>query len=158
MLVCGTEPVANAGPLRIAIHHGIDAFAGADTVVVTGRNDVTVDTSNDVLGTLRSAFTAGTRIASICSSAFTLTAAGLFDETMRDDALGYVDPLMLRAGSASWMPCLGSIPSTRGQRRPALQRVLAMSIRTSPTFPARGRNPTSLWLARFAFRIKAPSG
>ena len=78
VLVCATEPVVSAGPMRMATDYGIEAAAEADTIIVPG-NDVIVDTSDDVLDTLRSAFSAGTRIASICSSAFTLAAAGLLD-------------------------------------------------------------------------------
>jgi transcriptional regulator GlxA family with amidase domain len=79
VLVCGTEPVVDAGPLRIATDHGIEAAAEADTIVVPGRNDVTVGTSDEVRRALKSAFAAGTRIASICSGAFTLAEAGLLD-------------------------------------------------------------------------------
>jgi transcriptional regulator GlxA family with amidase domain len=79
VLVCGTEPVVSAGPMRIGTDHGIEAAAGADTIVVPGRNDVTVRTAEDVLHTLKSAYAAGTRIASICSGAFTLAEAGLLD-------------------------------------------------------------------------------
>lgn len=79
VLVCGTEPVVTAGPFRIATDHGIDALAGADTIVVPGCNDVGVETPAGVLKALRQAADAGTRIASICSCAFTLAAAGLLD-------------------------------------------------------------------------------
>ena len=79
VLVCGTEPVVSAGPLRIATDYGVDAAAGADTIIVPGRNDVTVGTSGEVLQALQDAFAAGTRIASICSGAFTLAEAGLLD-------------------------------------------------------------------------------
>ena len=79
VMVCGTEPIVSAGPMRIGTDLGIEAAAGADTMVVPGRNDVTVGTSEDVLHTLRSAYAAGTRIASICSGAFTLAEAGLLD-------------------------------------------------------------------------------
>jgi transcriptional regulator GlxA family with amidase domain len=79
VLVCGTEPVVSAGPMRIATDHGIEAAAEADTIIVPGRNDVTVGTSQDVLHTLKSAYAAGTRIASICSGAFTLAEAGLLN-------------------------------------------------------------------------------
>ena len=79
VLVCGTAPVVDAGPLRIATEHGIAELDGADTIVVPGRNDVTVGTPDDVLRALKSAYAAGTRIASICSGAFTLAEAGLLD-------------------------------------------------------------------------------
>jgi transcriptional regulator GlxA family with amidase domain len=79
VLVCGTAPVVSAGPMRIATDHGIADLDGADTIVVPGRNDVTAGTSDDVLRALKSAYARGTRIASICSGAFTLAEAGLLD-------------------------------------------------------------------------------
>ena len=79
VLVCGTEPVVSAGPFRIATDHGIEVLAGADTIVVPGRNDVSAHTPQGVLDALRDAYTAGTRVVSICSGAFTLAAAGLLD-------------------------------------------------------------------------------
>lgn len=79
VIVCGTEPEVPAGALRIATDHGIDALAAAHTIIVPGRNDVTIDTSAEVVAALRSAFANGTRIASICTGAFTLAATGLLD-------------------------------------------------------------------------------
>ena len=79
VLVCGTEPVVSAGPLRIATDHGIAELAAADTIVVPGCNDVTVEPPEGLIQALRSGYAAGTRIASICSGAFTLAVAGLLD-------------------------------------------------------------------------------
>jgi transcriptional regulator GlxA family with amidase domain len=79
VVVCGTEPSVSAGPLRIATEHGIDQLAGVDTIVVPGCNDVTASPPEELLAALRSAYAAGSRIASICSGAFTLAAAGLLD-------------------------------------------------------------------------------
>ncbi|WP_422746348.1 GlxA family transcriptional regulator [Mycobacterium sp. WMMD1722] len=79
LLVCGSDPVVAAGPVRIATDHGIEALADADTVVVPGRNDVAVPPPPRVLDALREAYAAGSRLASICSGAFTLAAAGLLD-------------------------------------------------------------------------------
>jgi transcriptional regulator GlxA family with amidase domain len=79
ILVCGAAPVVTAGPLRIATDYGLEDLAAADTIVVPGRNDVTVPTSPEVLMALRDAFDRGARIASICSGAFTLAEAGLLD-------------------------------------------------------------------------------
>ncbi len=79
VLVCGSQPVVSAGPFRIATEHGIEALRDADTIVIPGRNDVTVATSGDVLAALIAAHARGARIASICSGAFTLAATGLLD-------------------------------------------------------------------------------
>jgi len=79
VLVCGTESVVSAGPMRIAADHGISEVDGADTIVVPGRNDVSVGTPDEVLRALKSTHADGTRIASICSGAFTLAEAGLLD-------------------------------------------------------------------------------
>jgi transcriptional regulator GlxA family with amidase domain len=79
VLVCGTEAVVSAGPLRITTEQGIAELADADTIVVPGCNDATLEPPEALLAALRSAYAAGTRIASICSGAFTLGAAGLLD-------------------------------------------------------------------------------
>jgi transcriptional regulator GlxA family with amidase domain len=79
VLVCGSEPVVTAGPMRIATDHGVDAAVEADTVVVPGRNDVTVATPAPVLRAIKAAYANGARIASICSGAFSLAEAGLLD-------------------------------------------------------------------------------
>jgi transcriptional regulator GlxA family with amidase domain len=79
VLVCGTDPVVSAGALRIGTDHGLDALAAADTIVVPGRNDVTGAAPPAVITALRDAFARGARIASICTGAFTLAAAGLLD-------------------------------------------------------------------------------
>ena len=79
VLVCGTEPEVSAGPFRIATDHGLEALRVADTVFVPGRNEITDDTSDEVIAALIAAHTRGVRIASICSGAFTLAATGLLD-------------------------------------------------------------------------------
>lgn len=77
--VCATAPEVTAGPLRIGADLGLEGLAGADTVVVPGRNDTALPPPGGVLGRLRTAHASGARIASICTGAFTLAAAGLLD-------------------------------------------------------------------------------
>ncbi|MGE2718068.1 GlxA family transcriptional regulator [Mycolicibacterium litorale] len=76
---CATDREVDAGPLRIATDHGIDALAGADTIVVPGLNDIASTPPPAVVEALRAAYASGTRIASICTGAFTVAAAGLLD-------------------------------------------------------------------------------
>jgi transcriptional regulator GlxA family with amidase domain len=79
VVVCGAEPEVTAGLFRIGTDHGFEALAQADTIVVPGCNDATVDAPDAVLAALRAAYARGVRIASICSGAFTLALAGLLD-------------------------------------------------------------------------------
>lgn len=77
--VCGTEPLVPAGPLRIAADHGLEALADADTIIVPGCEPVLTDIPVEIVTALRAAYAAGATVASICTGAFTLAAAGLLD-------------------------------------------------------------------------------
>jgi len=79
LVVAGPEPTVHAGPLRLVVDEGLDAFERADLVVVPGRNDPLQPSPPAVLAALRAAVERGTRIASICVGAFTLAEAGLLD-------------------------------------------------------------------------------
>jgi transcriptional regulator GlxA family with amidase domain len=78
LTVCASGPVHGDG-FRITASAGLDALAGADTVVIPGYRDFDTKPPGDVLTALRDAHQRGTRLVSICSAAFALAAAGLLD-------------------------------------------------------------------------------
>ncbi len=77
--VCAPTEEVDAGVFSMRVPWGLEALAGADTIVLPGLADPTVSIPEDVLAALRAAADGGTRIASICVGAFTLAATGLLD-------------------------------------------------------------------------------
>lgn len=80
VLPCTADPgvVASTGGADLVIRHGLEVVERADTVIVAGTG-THLDPDPRVLDALRAAARAGKRIASICSGAFLLGAAGLLD-------------------------------------------------------------------------------
>ncbi len=81
LLVCSAEP----GPLRakagfrIEAPRGLEGLAGADTIVIPAWRDIGEVPPEALLDALRRGYERGARIASLCSGAFVLAAAGLLD-------------------------------------------------------------------------------
>jgi AraC family transcriptional regulator, transcriptional activator FtrA len=73
------EPVRTAEGLRLDAGRGLAEVARADTVIVPACADLQGDPPTQLLDALRAAHARGARIASICTGAFTLAAAGLLD-------------------------------------------------------------------------------
>lgn len=76
--VCGPRAV-RVGRFRLEPDCGLDRLAQADTVIVPGWADVDVDPPADLVDAVRAAHEAGARVASLCTGAFVLAAAGLLD-------------------------------------------------------------------------------
>lgn len=77
--VCAAAPRVESEAFALTAPYGLEALREADTVIVPGCSERAAPPGPDVLGALREAAEAGTRIASICVGAFTLAAAGLLD-------------------------------------------------------------------------------
>ncbi|MFJ4339842.1 GlxA family transcriptional regulator [Streptomyces sp. NPDC088915] len=79
-VICAPDPgpVTTTGGLDLTVPRGLDAVAGADTVILAGSGSYT-DPDPRILDALRAAAGAGKRIASICTGAFALAEAGLLD-------------------------------------------------------------------------------
>jgi transcriptional regulator GlxA family with amidase domain len=77
--VCGVSPEVDAGAFRLRAPAGLRALAGVDTVIVPGVADLGRAPPPALLAALRAAARRGARLASICSGAFVLAAAGLLD-------------------------------------------------------------------------------
>lgn len=78
VLLCGTGP-ARVGPFTVEPDHGLESLAGADTVIVPACADIDDPPSAEVIEAVRAAHAAGARVASLCTGAFVLGAAGLLD-------------------------------------------------------------------------------
>jgi transcriptional regulator GlxA family with amidase domain len=77
--ICGPDGAAVGGWLTAGIRHGLAALADADTVIVPSCRDVVEPPPPALVDAVRAAHEAGARVASLCTGAFVLAAAGLLD-------------------------------------------------------------------------------
>ncbi|MEV0619471.1 helix-turn-helix domain-containing protein [Nonomuraea sp. NPDC050404] len=78
LLLCGPGAV-RVGRFLLEPDGGLDRLKSADTVIVPGWADVDVDPPAALVEAVRAAHEAGARVASLCTGAFVLAAAGLLD-------------------------------------------------------------------------------
>lgn len=75
----GDGPLHTEEGLNFFDGRGLAELERADTIIVPGCADVELDPPSELLDALREAYDRGARIASICTGAFTLAAAGLLE-------------------------------------------------------------------------------
>ncbi len=93
--VCGPAPVP-FGRFRLEPDQGLDHLRLADTVIVPGWADVDVAPPAELVDALRAAHAAGARVASLCTGAFVLAAAGLLDGKRATTHWAHTDALAAR--------------------------------------------------------------
>ncbi|KZB88586.1 AraC family transcriptional regulator [Amycolatopsis regifaucium] len=95
LTVCGSAAV-KVGRFLLEPDHGLDQLARADTVIVPGWADIDVDPPADLVDAVRAAHEAGARVASLCTGAFVLAAAGLLDGRRATTHWAHTDVLATR--------------------------------------------------------------
>lgn len=76
--LCGPGPV-RVGRFSMEPDHGLDHLSRVDTVIVPGWAEIGQDPPAELVDAVRTAHEAGARVASLCTGAFVLAAAGLLD-------------------------------------------------------------------------------
>jgi transcriptional regulator GlxA family with amidase domain len=103
VLLCGPGPV-EVGPFTLAPEHGLERIVTADTVLVPACADVDVPPPPELVEAIRAAHDAGARIASLCTGAFALGAAGLLDGRRATTHWAHTDELTARHPEATVDP------------------------------------------------------
>ncbi|MFF7328548.1 helix-turn-helix domain-containing protein [Streptomyces sp. NPDC008150] len=77
--VCAEADEVDTGAFTMRAPYGLDALAEADTVILPGLADPTIELPPHIAELLRTAAANGTRVASVCVGAFLLAGTGLLD-------------------------------------------------------------------------------
>jgi AraC family transcriptional activator FtrA len=101
--LCGPGSV-RVGPFTVEPDDNLAFLAHADTVIVPALADVDEPPAPELVDAVRSAYESGARIASLCTGAFVLGAAGLLDGRRATTHWGHADALSARYPAATVDP------------------------------------------------------
>lgn len=96
--VCAERPgpLTATGGVAVMADAGIDALGDADTIVIPGWRGLDAPVPDALVTILRTAYTRGARLVSICSGVFVLAATGLLDGRRATTHWRYTDRLTQR--------------------------------------------------------------
>jgi AraC family transcriptional activator FtrA len=96
--LCGLRPgrVDVDGGFSVDVTYGLEGLETADTVIVPAAVNMHDDPPASLVAAIRAAHARGSRIASICSGAFILAAAGILDDRHATTHWIYADELARR--------------------------------------------------------------
>jgi AraC family transcriptional regulator, transcriptional activator FtrA len=105
-VVAGIEPgpLRATGGIRVEVDGGLELLTQAGTVLVPGWRGIDAPVPDRLVAGLRAAHAAGARIASLCSGAFVLAAAGLLDGRRATTHWRYAQMLVSRYPAITFVP------------------------------------------------------
>jgi transcriptional regulator GlxA family with amidase domain len=101
--LCGPRSI-QVGPFVVEPSHGLEHLTQADTVLVPALADIDEPPEPELVDAVRAAHRSGARIASLCTGAFVLGAAGLLDGRRATTHWGHTAALSQRYPAADVDP------------------------------------------------------